>query len=95
MTPIPQLADEVYLTDAGIETDLTFNYGIDLPAFAAFPLLDTTDGREVLLDYYRKHLEVAQRHRLGFVLEAPTWRANTDWGTSGGLRPGRAGAHQR
>jgi homocysteine S-methyltransferase len=80
VTPIPLLSDEIYLTDSGIETDLIFNHGIDLPAFAAFPLLDSANGRGVLTDYYRAHLAVAQRHRLGFVLEAPTWRANTDWG---------------
>ena len=32
------------LTDAGMETVLLFKEGIDLPCFAAFPLLDTDDG---------------------------------------------------
>src|ERR1700722_884865 len=84
---MPQLAGDIYLTDAGIETDLIFNHGIDLPAFAAFPLLDTADGRRVLTGYYRAHLEVAQQHGLGFVFEAPTWRANTDWGRAVGYDP--------
>ena len=33
------------LTDAGIETVLVFEEGIDLPHFAAFPLVDTAAGR--------------------------------------------------
>ena len=47
MTPtLPQLArDRVFLTDGGLETTLVFHRGIDLPAFAAFPLLDTEEGR--------------------------------------------------
>jgi homocysteine S-methyltransferase len=72
----------IYLTDSGIETDLIFHRGIDLPAFAAFPLLETAAGRAVLATYYREHLAVASRHGFGFVLEAPTWRASPDWGAT-------------
>ena len=32
------------LTDSGLETDLIFHHGVDLPAFAAFPLLDDPAG---------------------------------------------------
>ena len=30
--------------------------------------------------YYEPYLEVARRHGTGFVVEAPTWRANPAWG---------------
>ena len=33
-----------YVTDGGLETELVFHRGFDLPEFAAFPLLDTTEG---------------------------------------------------
>ena len=33
---LPQLSDQVFLTDSGIETDLIFNGGWSLPEFAAF-----------------------------------------------------------
>lgn len=69
------------LTDGGLETVLVFRDGFDLPAFAAFPLLDTEDGRAALLRYHRAHLAVARSAGLGYVLETPTWRANADWGT--------------
>ncbi|MFB9908511.1 homocysteine S-methyltransferase family protein [Allokutzneria oryzae] len=76
---LPQLSQELFLTDSGLETDLIFNKGVDLPEFAAFPLLSDTKGRRALGDYYREHIAVAKNADAGFVLEAPTWRANPDW----------------
>ena len=69
-----------FLTDGGMETDLIFNKGIELPCFASFDLLSTDWGQEALRDYYRAYLDLACRHRVGFILESPTWRANRDWG---------------
>jgi homocysteine S-methyltransferase len=79
-TALPQLRGEVFLTDGGIETSLIFDQGLDLPHFAAYPLLDTEDGRAALDRYLGPFLEVARRHGTGFVIETPTWRANADWG---------------
>ncbi len=70
----------MHLTDAGMETVLIFEEGIDLPHFAAFPLVDTPDGQAALQRYYRPFLELARDRGTGFVLSAPTWRANPDWG---------------
>ena len=69
-----------WVTDGGLETDLIFHRGIDLPDFASFPLLDDADGRAVLADYYRAYADVAARAGAGLLLETPTWRANADWG---------------
>jgi len=69
-----------FLTDGGLETDLIFNKGINLPHFASFDLLSTDWGQQALRDYYESYLDVAARHRAGFILESPTWRANRDWG---------------
>ena len=68
------------LTDAGMETVLLFQEGIDLPCFAVFPLIDTEAGRAALRRYYQPFLELAREHEAPFVLGAPTWRANPDWG---------------
>ncbi len=78
---LPQLGDEVFLTDSGIETDLIHNVGLDLPEFAAFPLLDDTAGRAALLTYFQDHLDIAATSGRGIVLEAPTWRASSGWGS--------------
>ena len=67
------------LTDGGLETALVFLDGIDLPHFAAFPLLDSVEGRAALRRYYEGFLRLASERSLGFVLDTPTWRANPDW----------------
>jgi S-methylmethionine-dependent homocysteine/selenocysteine methylase len=78
---LPQLERGIFLTDAGLETDLIFNHGIELAEFASFPLVETADGRQVLNAYYQAFVDVARRDDTGVVLETPTWRANPDWGS--------------
>src|SRR3954453_12096345 len=68
------------LTDAGMDTVLLFEDGIDLPCFASFPLLDTEEGRTALRRYYEPFLQLARDRSTAFVLSSPTWRANPDWG---------------
>ncbi|HET6736210.1 homocysteine S-methyltransferase family protein [Mycobacterium sp.] len=67
------------MTDGGLETELVFHDGVDLPCFAAFPLLDNPTTRERLRRYYDGYLDIAREHGAGFVIETPTWRANPDW----------------
>ena len=77
---LPQLAgDQMFVTDGGLETELVFHHGIELPCFAAFPLIEHSDTREVLRRYYAGYLDIAREHGTGFVVEAATWRANPDW----------------
>lgn len=68
------------VTDGGMETDLVFHRGLDLPEFAAFPLLDDEAGRRLLTDYYDGYAAVAAAAGANLRLESPTWRANPDWG---------------
>ena len=78
---LPQLeGDRVFLTDGGLETSLIFHRGIDLPLFAAFPLLDDPDGRATLREYFMPFLQAARERGAGFLLDTVTWRANRDWG---------------
>jgi S-methylmethionine-dependent homocysteine/selenocysteine methylase len=84
---LPQLGDRVFLTDSGLETTLIFHDGYDLPAFAAFPLLDDDQGRARLADYYRTHVAIAESAGAGFVFESVGWRANRDWGAQIGYSP--------
>ncbi|MFO1540558.1 MAG: homocysteine S-methyltransferase family protein [Chloroflexota bacterium] len=69
-----------YLTDGGLETTLVFHLGRELPAFAAFPLLDTEDGRATLRGYFTPYLALARARRTALIIDTPTWRANRDWG---------------
>jgi homocysteine S-methyltransferase len=77
---LPQRHGGSFLTDGGMLTTLMFHEGIDLPYFAGFVLLKSESGRECLTRYYQSYLAIAQRHRAGFVLSTPTWRASRDWG---------------
>ena len=45
---LPQLSAPLTITDGGLETTLVYQHEIDLPDFAAFPLLDTDAGRAAL-----------------------------------------------
>jgi S-methylmethionine-dependent homocysteine/selenocysteine methylase len=73
-----------YVTDGGLETDLIFHSGVELPEFASFPLVEEEDGRALLTRYYDGYAAVAARAGVGLMLEAPTWRANPDWGAKVG-----------
>lgn len=88
---LPQMSGEVFLTDGGIETDLIFNRGIELPEFASFVLHNNANGERELTRYFSEYLEIADDSGFGVVLETATWRANPDWATllgydAGGLR---------
>jgi len=71
-----------WVTDGGLETDLIFHHGADLPEFAAYPLLRTDDGRTLLRTYYEGYARIAEQTGRGLRLESPTWRANPDWGAA-------------
>lgn len=69
-----------WVTDGGLETDLIFHAGVELPEFAAYPLVWTDHGRDLLRDYYAAYARIAESAGAGLRLETPTWRANPDWG---------------
>lgn len=76
---LPQLGGDLFLTDAGLETDLIFNKGIEIREFAAHTLLPDPTGREALADYLRGFLALARDHNAGFILDSPTWKAHPHW----------------
>ena len=43
-TSLPRPATRPTVTDGGMETDLIFHHGVDLPELAALPLLEDEDG---------------------------------------------------
>jgi homocysteine S-methyltransferase len=84
---LPQLAGRPVVTDGGLETDLIFHHGVDLPDFAAFPLVDDDQGRDLLRRYYGEYIAIADRAGAAVQLETPTWRASADWGDRLGYSP--------
>lgn len=81
---LPQLSDQFFITDGGLETVLLFQQGWDLPDFAAFTLMDRPLGAEALNNYFDTYGELAQKYKVGLILESPTWRASADWGSRQG-----------
>jgi homocysteine S-methyltransferase len=79
-THLPQLDGGLFLTDGGLETTLIFLDREELPLFAAFDLMKTIRGKEVLRRYFEIHARIARAHGTGFILESPTWRSSPDWG---------------
>jgi homocysteine S-methyltransferase len=77
---LPLAEKNAFLSDGGLETVLIFQEGVELPHFASFTLLSTTEGRRQLEAYYANYLAIARDRGLGFILDTPTWRANADWG---------------
>ena len=84
---LPQNSGDLFLTDAGLETDLVFKHGYELPCFASFPLLNSSQGSELLFRYYCTYAEIAREFSTGLVLESPTWRASNAWGDQLGYDP--------
>jgi len=71
-----------FLAYVGMETDLIFNQGVDLPGFASYPLLKTTEGRELVKGYLQDLIALGTETGAGVILESPTWVANRDRGAA-------------
>ena len=84
---LPQIGEDLFLTDGGIETTLIFHEGFDLPDFAAFHLLTTSAGRDALYKYFCTYALLARQYETGLILESATWRSSPDWGTRLGFTP--------
>ena len=87
---LPQLDGGLFLTDAGLETELVFHDGLDLPLFAAFDVLKDEAGTDRLRRYYHQFAALARDRGVGLVLESPTWRASPRWAREIGYSDARA-----
>ncbi|GAA6181365.1 homocysteine S-methyltransferase family protein [Shimia sp. NS0008-38b] len=83
---LPHEGTQLFLTYTGMETDLIFTQGVDLPGFASFPLLETAEGRRRLLSYVQDLAKLAQATDMGVIFESTTWVANADRGHAIGYR---------
>ena len=76
---LPQLSGDIFLTDAGVETDLIFNHGIEIREFAAHTLLPIPQSRAALSRYFEGFLSLANQQNAGFILDTVTWKAHRHW----------------
>jgi S-methylmethionine-dependent homocysteine/selenocysteine methylase len=82
---LPQTRNTLLVCDGGMETTMIYHEGIELPAFASFTLLQSDKGIATLKSYYARYAAIARQQKTGLIIEAATWRANTDWGKHLGL----------
>lgn len=69
-----------FLTEGGIETEIMYKWGYELPHFAMFPLLDRPDAVEAIRGMYRRYLDVVAHNRMSALLGGFDYRASPDWG---------------
>jgi homocysteine S-methyltransferase len=76
---LPQLDGSTFLCDAGLETDLIFNHGIEIREFAAHTLMEDDQGKQALSDYFQGFLSLARDSGCGYILDTQTWKAHPHW----------------
>lgn len=76
---LPQFGPKMFIADGGLETSLIFLSEIDLPLFAAFPLIASDEGVAQLESYFAPYIEIAIANNTGIVLDTPTWRCSKGW----------------
>lgn len=87
-TDIPRRAPGLtWLTEGGIETEIMYKWGYDLPHFAMFPLLGNPAAAETIRGMYRRYLDVAARHGMAALIGGFDYRASRDWGALLGYSP--------
>ncbi|WP_270732438.1 homocysteine S-methyltransferase family protein [Shimia sp. Alg240-R146] len=84
---LPHESGDLFLAYTGMETDLLFTQGAELPGFASYPLLETAEGRELLRRSYQQVIDLGQEAGLGVILESTTWLANRDRAAAIGYEP--------
>ena len=76
-----QVPGRFYLTEGGIETEIMYKWGFDLPEFAMFPLLEKQKAAEAIAGMYRRYLDVVAGFGHCALIGGFDYRASPDWGT--------------
>lgn len=79
MSRLDLISSTYFISSSGLETTLLFLEGIDLTHFAAFHQWNNEKGRGCIYNFWVRHLALAKKFKVNFLLETPTWRANLDW----------------
>jgi len=82
---LPQLSDDLFLMAAGLETELMFKHGVEIPGFATHALLPDPKVRDFIAGYYRRFIDLAHDQEAGFVLGSQTWKAHMHWADEQGV----------
>lgn len=83
----PQKEGRIYLSEGGVETEILYKYGFELPQFAVFPLLNNPEALSKLKGMYRNYLDVVAKHGMNALIGGLDYRASPDWGDLLGYSP--------
>ncbi len=75
----PRIDNLYYLTEGGVETEVMYKWGYELPEFAMFPLLDNPEAHKVITAMYRRYMDVAAEFGVGIIIGSHDYRASPDW----------------
>ncbi|WP_221934346.1 homocysteine S-methyltransferase family protein [Aliiglaciecola sp. M165] len=70
----------IFLTEGGIETEIMYKWGFDLPHFAMFPLLENPEASETIKNMYRRYLDVVAKYGHNALIGGFDYRASPDYG---------------
>ncbi len=84
---LPQLENDIFACYVGMDTDLIYTRGIDLPGFASYPLLSNPEHKNIIRQYYCNLVDLAREQNVGVILDSVTWVANRDRGAELGYTP--------
>ncbi len=89
---LPQVAGhQLFLADGGMETDLIFNRGVELPVFSSLVMHTIPGGEDTLREYFAPYFRTARENNSGFIMETSTWRASRDWAEALGMTEAELG----
>ncbi|WP_163132365.1 homocysteine S-methyltransferase family protein [Agarivorans sp. Alg241-V36] len=74
----PHHRNKLFACYTGLETELVYRRGFNLPGFAAYPLLATPSDKLLLGDYYKQLIQLASELGVGCILDSVSWTANRD-----------------
>ena len=81
-----------YLTEGGIETEIMYKYGLELPQFAMFTLLENPEAVKVVRGMFQRYLDVVAKYNMCALMNGMDYRASPDWGNLVGYS--NAGLHE-
>ena len=65
---LPQLGTDIFACYVGMDTELLYRDGIDLPGFASYPLLLNPEHKNLLRNYYCNLVDLARDQNVGFEI---------------------------
>lgn len=77
---LPNGADTLFLTEAGVETTMMYKKGWELNHFCLFELLQHDRFVVDVRSYHTRIIEIALEHKIGHILDGLHYRASPDWG---------------